>query len=45
MKVWLFIIGLLLVFFGVYPPFHTITFTIGIILAIVGLLIKNKEKK
>lgn len=45
MRTWLFILGLLISFFGVYPPFSLLVFIIGIIILIVGIASKSKENK
>ena len=45
MKVFLFILGLVLMFFAVYPPFHLMSLAIGLILLLIGIFSKSKEKK
>ncbi|MCK9430209.1 MAG: hypothetical protein M0R17_09420 [Candidatus Omnitrophica bacterium] len=45
MKTWIIVIGIILIIFGFYPPFHLMSIVIGLIVAIVGMIIKNKKKE
>lgn len=45
MKAWVLIIGIVLLFFGLYKKFDLITFILGLIVAITGILLKNKKKE
>lgn len=38
-------IGIILFIFGVYPPFHLMTFIISLICLVIGIFGKKKEKK
>jgi len=45
MKTWIFIIGLIIMFFGIYPPFQLMAVVIGGVIALIGLIIKSKKKE
>jgi hypothetical protein len=45
MKPWIISIGVIFIIFGVYPPFHLMSLIIGIIIALIGVLLKTKVKK
>jgi hypothetical protein len=44
-KAWILIIGLVLLFFGLYKKFDLMTTAFGLIISLIGIFIKNKEKE
>lgn len=45
MKLWLIIPGLIIFLFSFYPPFHLMSFAIGLVVLLIGIFAKPKEKK
>jgi hypothetical protein len=45
MKLLIVILGIVLILFGFYPPFQLMSIAIGIVVTIIGMLIKSKKKE